>query len=127
MASERGWVLVVDDDLDVRESLCEALRDEGWCATGAGDGLEALAEMRRDAPPSLILLDLWMPRCNGYEFLAELRRGADISAVPVVLLTADTKLDGTPASVGAVAYLQKPVRLEQLLETVQQYCPPGRG
>ena len=62
-------ILVVEDDFDVRESITDALEDEGYLVAGACDGFEALAWLRSHAAPSLILLDWMMPHCDGVHFL----------------------------------------------------------
>jgi CheY-like chemotaxis protein len=79
-------VLVVDDDPDLRRRLRGLLEKDGWAVDEAGDGREALDRLA--ARPSLILLDLLMPRVDGFEFLAGLRELDEFRSVPVVVLTA---------------------------------------
>jgi CheY-like chemotaxis protein len=112
-------LLVVEDDRDVRETLVRILKDAGYAVRGAADGQEALAELERADPrPSLILLDLRMPRMDGRQFHDELGRDPRFSDIPIIVLSAD----GRPASQSqlgrAVAVLAKPVRLEKLLNLV---------
>ncbi|MEO7092000.1 MAG: response regulator, partial [Polyangiales bacterium] len=66
-------VLVIEDDVDIREALMGILRDEGYLADGAGNGLEGLDHLRAQGGvrPGLILLDLMMPVMNGWQFRAE--------------------------------------------------------
>lgn len=115
-------VLVVDDDFDVRETLREILGDEGFHTEGAGDGLEALEYLRNKPAPALILLDWMMPRCNGAEFRSEQRKDPSLASIPVVLLTADTKLDAKVRALDADGYLSKPLELDKLLEVVERHC-----
>jgi CheY-like chemotaxis protein/nitrogen-specific signal transduction histidine kinase len=80
-------VLVVEDDPDTRNLLCRKLELDGWSVTSAEDGQAALrcvAERR----PALILLDLMMPRMNGFEFIAELRKVESWRSIPIVVVTA---------------------------------------
>jgi PAS domain S-box-containing protein len=80
-------VLLIDDDGDFRQRLRGLLGKEGWAVDEAADGQEALDRFA-ERPPELILLDLFMPGVDGFEFLAELRRREEGWAVPVVVLTA---------------------------------------
>ncbi len=80
-------VLVIDDESDTRDMLRRVLEAEGWQVTDAENGrigLEKVTEIR----PNLILLDLMMPEMDGFQFLAELRKNPDLSAIPVVVVTA---------------------------------------
>jgi CheY-like chemotaxis protein len=62
-------VLIVDDDPEIRESMRMVLEDEGYHVREAADGVAALDELHRDQQPCVVLLDLMMPRMNGWEFL----------------------------------------------------------
>ena len=80
--------------LDVREAFADLLEFAGWTVAHAGDGLEALEWLAAHAPPDVILLDLKMPRCDGYEFRA--RQLADPRwRLPTVVFTADANVDGS--------------------------------
>lgn len=116
-------ILVVDDDPAIREAVRGILTDEGYDVALAEDGLEALDCLASMPPPSLILLDLRMPRMDGWEFLA--RRDAAHSdgstpRVPIVLLSGMTFIRDAP---GVVDFLAKPLRPEKLLECVRRFCP----
>ena|ERR1700723_1876997 len=105
-------VLVVDDELDIRATLAQILREEGFRVREARNGLEALERVAEEEP-DLVLLDLVMPVLNGWEVLRTLR--AARKELPVVILSA------LPAD-GCSDYIQKPVsfaRLLQLLETIR--------
>jgi CheY-like chemotaxis protein len=124
MTPPRGTVLVVDDDFDVRESLAEILRDEGYEVATAADGDEGLAWLGAHAPPSLILLDWMMPRCDGAQFRARQAADARLASIPVVVLTADLRISGKAHAVGASAFLPKPVTIARLLDAVRQHAKP---
>jgi CheY-like chemotaxis protein len=116
-SARRGrWVLLVDDDAELREALREVLDDAGYSVTLAADGVEALGLIHASArAPDLILLDLRMPRMSGWGVLAALRSSPLLVQTPVIVLSAD--LLATPA--GAVAWLRKPVAATQLLSTLR--------
>jgi CheY-like chemotaxis protein len=109
----------VDDDEDVREAVSSALDDEGYEVVVARDGVDALSALRRLPPPGLIVLDLTMPRMNGSEFrrrvLAELPQ---LAAIPVVIMSADVEGRVQARTLGAAAFLRKPIRLTELFRTV---------
>ncbi|MGH9332580.1 MAG: response regulator, partial [Vicinamibacteria bacterium] len=80
-------VLVVEDDVSVREIIRRALSQEGLKVLEAANGLEALDRLK-ESPPSLILLDLMMPELDGFGFIEELRQREEWRKIPVVVLTA---------------------------------------
>jgi CheY-like chemotaxis protein len=118
-----GAVLIVEDDDDIRDSLAVVLEDEGLQVYTATNGQEGLDVLRRVARPDLILLDLMMPVMNGWEFLAELKRDTLFTAIPVIVVSAVS--DKTPRPDGAVAFISKPVPLDQLLRYVRTHCRPA--
>ena len=79
-------LLIIEDDRDLREWLCQLVRGEGWQVSEAENGRVGLARLA-ELTPDLILLDLMMPEMDGFEFLAELRKSADFHDVPVVVVT----------------------------------------
>lgn len=107
-------VLIVEDDAGIRDACAEALTDEGYAVHVARDGLAGLVELRRD--PDVIVLDLAMPRLDGWEFLRRLRAMDDHARTPVLLLTATSSKGASLA--GAQAILRKPFVLEALLRQV---------
>jgi len=115
-------VLVVDDDRDIREALSDVLRDEGYAVVCAADGEEAMARLRSEPAPVLILLDWMMPRCDGACFLRQQRGDRALAAIPVVLLTADGRALARGTETGVQAHLAKPVSLEELLAVVARYA-----
>jgi two-component system, OmpR family, response regulator MprA len=111
-------VLVVDDDFAVRESLDRALRANGFDVALANDGTEALAKAVA-APPDAIVLDVLMPRLDGFAVCRSLRSGG--SKVPILMLTAREAVSDRVAGLeaGADDYLVKPFALEELLARVR--------
>src|SRR5690242_1158950 len=88
-----GTVLVVDDDLDVRETIRDLLIDEGMNVVTATDGQDALDRLHEGLTPNVILLDLWMPGVDGTQFINMQRREPALARIPVLVLSAgrDTK------------------------------------
>ena len=115
-------VLVVEDDPDIRATLCEALEDNGYRAVGAANGAEALDYLRSGAEsPCLILLDLMMPVMDGQTFRTEQRADPKLANIPVVVISAYRDVE-RQANDLAAEFLSKPVRLETLLETARKHC-----
>lgn len=115
-----NFVLVVDDDRAIRETLCELLEDEGHRAIGVANGKEALDILRRDSHPCVILLDVMMPVMDGPAFRAEQLKDPNLGTIPVAVITAGSK-DAADA-LNAEALLLKPLRVEDVLEVVEHFC-----
>lgn len=110
-------ILLVEDDLAIREGVEECLEGEGYAVVTASHGREALDRIERDGPPALVLLDLVMPVMDGARLVAELRGRHLLRGVPIVLMTA--AIGGNPARLPAVeAVLTKPFDLDDLIRTV---------
>ncbi len=90
-------VLVVDDDEAVRLALADVVRAEGFDVVLAEDGEQALAALDVVTPPALVLLDLLMPRVNGWQVLKTMERTARLADIPVIVLTAFNARSGLPA------------------------------
>jgi CheY-like chemotaxis protein len=114
-------ILVVDDDPDIRETLAELLREEGYAVISASHGREALCALELEPRPDLILLDLMMPVMDGWQFRREQTKDPEISSIPVVVISA-TGRDDVVSALGAARFLKKPINLEQLLSVVEQHC-----
>jgi CheY-like chemotaxis protein len=113
-------ILIVEDDADLREMMAQLLTLEGFRASTVANGREALEYLNQGDKPDVILLDLMMPVMDGWEFRRQQQANADLSKVPVIVLSA---LDQTRAAdVNAVAFLKKPLDFDRLLELVRQYC-----
>ena len=119
-AANGKTILVVDDDQDIRDTLTELLQEEGYTVVRASQGIEALCALRDLPTPSLILLDLMMPVMDGWQFRTEQRKDPAIASIPVVVISATGK-DEKLSSLGAVQFLKKPLRLEQLLDAVLRH------
>lgn len=116
-------VLIVEDDRDIREPMRELLEDEGYNVECATTGMEALKmlEPASTLVPGIILCDLMMPNMNGIEFVKSLRSKQLQIADNVVILSAANHAKAAADELG-VGFLRKPIDLDDLLKTVQQYC-----
>ncbi len=118
----RPLVLVVDDDPDILDAICDILEAEGYRVSRARHGVEALAAIDEERP-AVILLDLMMPVMDGVAFARALRERPRDAQVPILVISAD----GNPAraaSVGAQGYLAKPFDIEVLLTSVAEMTHP---
>ncbi|HVW10836.1 MAG TPA: response regulator [Bryobacteraceae bacterium] len=108
-------VLIADDQAPNRELIRTVLEQAGHAVVEAVDGLEALRHAHED-PPDLIVLDLHMPRMDGFGALAELRRDARLAETPIVALTASAMQGDRERALAAgfTAYLAKPISLVKL-------------
>ena len=116
-------VLVVEDDGPTRGLLIDVLTFAGYTASGAPDGAAALALAER-LRPRLILLDLWMPVMDGWQFVAHYRCGTEETA-PIVLLSADQRLPEATERLGAYGFIQKPFDLDFFREVVARAISVG--
>ena len=118
-----AFVMVVDDDPDLRETLTEVLVDNAYHVIGAANGQEALDLLHgTTSRPCVILLDLMMPIMDGRTFRLELMKEPGLSDIPVVVLSAHANLDAVLADIEVQAKLRKPVEIEPLLALVDQHC-----
>lgn len=118
-------VVIVEDDVDVRETLAEVLEEEGYPTLPFADGPRALVHLEAMPQlPALILLDLMMPKMDGWAFRAAQRRSARLMRVPTVILSADGNVHENLEALGAHGYLRKPIHIKTLLTLVERFCGP---
>jgi signal transduction histidine kinase/DNA-binding response OmpR family regulator len=117
-------VLVIDDDATARELMTRTLAREGFhvvCASSADEGIELARQMK----PSVIALDIMMPRRDGWSALAELKSNPTLRETPVILTTiVDARARGF--ELGAVDYCTKPIDFDRLIATVHRHADAGR-
>jgi DNA-binding response OmpR family regulator len=118
--SRRPLVLVVEDDPDLGDTMVTFLKEEGLDAKLARDGDQAM-RMVDQLSPSVMILDLMMPRRDGFSVLRELRADGRIAALPVIVVTAIFGLSERlyATELGAADYVTKPFELDELLERVR--------
>jgi CheY-like chemotaxis protein len=113
-------VLYVEDNAELREPMCEILREEGFLVHGSENGSAALAFLEKGHRPLLIILDLQMPVMSGYEFLGWLRSTRALSETPVLILSAVAKPGILAGPNGVVTFLSKPFDVDELLGYVRR-------
>ena len=113
-------ILIVDDEVGIRELLSEILADEGYRVSLAENATEARAYRARQQP-SLVLLDIWMPDTDGVTLLREWGASGQLT-MPVVMMsghgTIETAVEAT--RIGALDFLEKPIGMQKLLSAVQR-------
>ena len=119
-------ILVVDDELGIRDLLSEILNDEGHAVEVAENAARAREAFTRERP-DLVLLDIWMPDTDGVTLLKEWSAGGLLS-MPVIMMsghaTIDTAVEAT--KIGALAFLEKPITLQKLLKAVELGLSKGK-
>jgi len=113
-------ILVVDDELGIRDLLWEILNDEGHTVEVAENAAQARAARQRQRP-DLVLLDIWMPDTDGVTLLKEWST-AGLLSMPVIMMSGHATIDTAVAAtkIGAHAFLEKPITLQKLLKAVEQ-------
>lgn len=114
-------ILVVEDDKDLRDTLCEALALEGYAVTGVEHGAAALRHLKTGARPCLILLDLMMPVMDGWTFRQTMLSDPQLASIPVVVITAAGQQRAS--AVSAERVLEKPLFMDAVVDVVRQHCP----
>ena len=114
-------IMVVDDSVSIRQVVSRLMQDQGWQVQTAKDGLDALEKLRASRP-NLIVLDIEMPRMNGYEFLGNFRAQSGYEDIPVVMLTSRTaeKHRAKAFSLGAKGFVVKPFNDDEFVRLIQQ-------
>src|SRR5262249_40360147 len=116
-------VLVVEDDVAVRQSIAEALEDNEFLSIEVANGREAFGRLRAGwTNPCLILLDIMMPEMDGWQFRALQRQAPNLSSIPVVVITARNTLAEVEKGMAPAACVRKPIQLADLMAIVEHYC-----
>jgi CheY-like chemotaxis protein len=115
-------VLLVEDDLDNRESIADALQAEGFRVTALATGAEALKMLEDPGCPTLILLDLWMPGPGGRELLAAVALRRDRERFRLIVISADDTVLALATRPRVVDVLRKPFALDRLLAAVRRHA-----
>ncbi|HUW98815.1 MAG TPA: Hpt domain-containing protein [Acidiferrobacter sp.] len=123
----RPYVVVVDDSLTVRKVTGRFLQKQGYDSASAKDGIEAL-ELLRDRIPDVMLVDIEMPRMDGYELTSRIRDEARLRHIPIIMITSRSgnKHRERAMSLGVDAYLGKPYQEEDLRKEIEAMLRRGR-
>ncbi len=122
--SEKPYVLIVDDDPDIREGIVAVLETNDYRLATASNGIECMKHIR-DELPDLLILDMLMPRIDGFAVIRELRSDPDLTGIPIIILT--TVIEDaayrryeleTGVAMGVSNYIEKPASPDELLRSV---------
>ncbi len=117
-------ILVIDDDPTLVKVVQPFLMSHGYEVTVANDGQQGIEAARKNAP-DLIILDVQMPKMNGYTFIFELKKIANIKSIPIIVLTAKEGMAEIFKVEGVKEYISKPFKSEVLLTTIKKYLEPA--
>jgi two-component system response regulator MprA len=123
-ASE-NLIMVVEDDDDLRDGISYLLEACGYQVAAAADGEDALDQLQRGVRPCVILLDLLMPRKDGFQFRTEQMQNPEYGHIPTIAYSGiytGTGLRQKALTLGITTVLEKPVDYDALLDLVEQYC-----
>ncbi|MEL7035267.1 MAG: hybrid sensor histidine kinase/response regulator [Cyanobacteria bacterium J06592_8] len=118
---EQGTILVIDDSITTRQSLCSALQKEGYTVIAAKHGKDGLEKLQQNPQIQLVICDLEMPEMNGLEFLSHCRRQYNRDKLPVLMLTSrqSDRYRKLAKQLGSNGYMTKPWVRQQLIEILQ--------
>ena len=121
-------VFVVEDQTELRESICEELERQGFATVGAPHGEKALSLLRRvGARPALMLLDLLLPHKDGWEVVASMKADPNLRDVPIVVMSAVPPQATSLQAQGVAATLPKPFTMEELLFVILRFVQPEKA
>ena len=118
---KRKVILVVDDDPDLNELMCNILNDAGYETISAYDGSEGMS-MTRDEQPDLVLLDIMMPGMDGIEVCRNLNSDDTTRSIPIIMVTVKNELSSKLSSyiAGARRFISKSVQMDELVTEVEK-------
>ena len=118
-------ILIVDDEIGIRDLLSDILQDEGYTVALAENAEEA-RQLRNQTRPAMVLLDIWMPDCDGITLLKEWAKNGQLN-MPVVMMSGHASIDTAveATKIGALDFLEKPIALKKLLSTVDRALKYG--
>ena len=120
---KRASVVVIDDDAEFRETLCDVVAREGGRALAFDDARQALRYLERNGA-ALVFLDLQMPGTDGWLALREMKQSPALRRLPVVVISAAQRQSAMMLGAGVECYLEKPVSLADVAALVGRFLPP---
>jgi len=118
-------ILLVDDNVDSSATIEGFLRAHGFDVTAAFDGQQALDVLRAGFRPSVILLDVMMPKMDAHAFRAEQRGDAALAAIPVIVFSGAYDVGAIAERLGVRDYFTKPLDIQRLLDSIRRHCRPA--
>ncbi len=113
-------ILVIDDDPVISELLKNRLEKQNYSVVVAHNGEEGLVRFKSESP-DLIILDIKMPKMDGYTFLLEFKKAIDVKTVPIIVLTNKDTMQDLFKLEGVRDYILKPFKMEELLKKIEGY------
>ncbi|MFH1771199.1 MAG: response regulator [Candidatus Omnitrophota bacterium] len=114
----KARILVIDDDPDIVEVLRARLEANDYSVLSASDGEDGLIKIRQEAP-DLVVLDIIMPRMDGFNLVKEIKANKETRDIPIIILTAKDKMRDLFEMEGVSEYMVKPFKTEELLEKIK--------
>jgi CheY-like chemotaxis protein len=112
-------VLVVDDDMEIRQALTDILQDEDYDVRAAANGREALEMVERGPCPDVILLDVMMPVMDGWHFLSARLAHPRLVEVPIIIISAGMEAEREAHKVGVFEVARKPLHVDDLVRRIE--------
>jgi len=112
----------VDDDRALRDGILRLLDDEGFSGIGAEDGFEALHQLDTGLRPRLVLVDLEMPRMNGWSFVRKIEEQPALASLPIVVMSGIAAPGFAPPRQNDAGFLRKPLVAAELLRVARRYA-----
>jgi two-component system response regulator MprA len=116
-------ILLVEDDQELHGAMTAILEAEGYRVIGAFDGEEAITRLREGARPSVVVLDVMLPRKDGLQFRAEQLADPALAAIPVIAYSGDAHVAEAARTLRVRHWFRKPIDFGAMLETIAVYCP----
>ena len=112
-------ILIVEDDISIRQMMKHILELEGYQVSLAGDGEEGIEALKQVNSPCVVILDMMMPKTNGWWFLDQQRNHPELKKIPVVICSA---YEESAKSVKPAGFVPKPIHVDSLLGAVKTFC-----
>ena len=122
MSRNQHTIMVVDDSITIRKVTTRFLERNNYKVVTAKDGVDALQKLQK-VVPDVLLLDIEMPRMDGYELAAQIRKDEKLANIPIIMITSRTgdKHRNRAMELGVNCYLGKPYNEDQLLERIERF------
>ncbi len=121
------YVMVVEDDADIRAALAETLEDYGFLTLTARNGQDALDQLHAGQRPAVVLLDIMMPVMDGIEFRKRQQAEAQLASIPVIVITAADDVAAKQEALAAAGGFRKPVSVPELLSLIRRLIAAAPG
>ena len=120
---EENKILIIDDDNRNIYAMSAVLKSRGYNIVASTSAVEGMQVLQSDPKIKVVLMDMMMPDMDGYEAIAEIRKNAGLTSVPVIAVTAQAMPGDRQKTLvaGADAYLSKPVNVDALLQLLEEY------